>query len=83
MDGLKRQILSDLPRDKPITVMTVMGDSEAINFAAQIHAFLKENGFPLAEQGGISQGAFTAPVNELNVRDDGKTRTFIVGANLP
>jgi hypothetical protein len=82
MEALKRQILSELPKDKPITVMAVMGDSEAINFAVQIHSFLKANGFPLAEEGGISQGVFSGSVKGLGVRDDGKTRTFIVGANL-
>src|SRR5262249_31146447 len=62
MESLKRQILSEIPKDKPIVVMAVMGDSEAINFALQIHTFLKENGFPLAEADGISQGVFTTPV---------------------
>jgi hypothetical protein len=82
MEALKKQILSELPKDKPITVMAVMGDSEAINFASQIHAFLKDNGFPLSEQNGISQGVFSVSVKGLNVRDDGATRTFVVGANL-
>ncbi len=80
---LKAKILRELPRDKPITVMAVMGDSEAISLAQEIAAFLKANGFPLTEDGGISQGIFSGPVKGLGVRDDGKTRTFIVGANQP
>jgi hypothetical protein len=81
-DGLKKQILSELPKDKPIVVMAVSGDSEAMNFAQQIHEFMKQNGFKLQEN-GISQGFFSGPVKGLSVKDDGPTRTFIVGANLP
>lgn len=79
---LKKQIVNELPKDKPIVVMAVLGDSEAISFAAEIHQFLKANDFPLKED-GISQGVFTGPVKGLTVRDDGSVRTFIVGANLP
>ena len=79
---LKSQILSQLPKDKPIIVMAIAGDQEAMSLAQEIHAFLKENGFPLAEENGISQGFFSGPVKGLEIRDDEKTRTFIVGANL-
>src|SRR5262249_28259008 len=36
---LKAQILKDLPRDKEITVMAVLGDVEGIQLAHQIHTF--------------------------------------------
>jgi hypothetical protein len=80
-DGLRAQIMRDLPRDKPITVIAVMGDSEACLLAEQIHAFLKSNGFPLKEEGGISQGVFMPMPKGLsvNVKDDGLE--FVVGAN--
>jgi len=60
-----------------------MGDAEAIEFAQEIHAFMKDNGFQMKEAGGISQGVFTGPVKGLQKRDekDGSI-TFIVGANL-
>jgi hypothetical protein len=76
---LKEQILSILPKDKPIVVMSIADDDEAMSFAIQIHEFLKQNGFPLAEN-GVSLVFFPAPVRGLQLRDDGKTRTFIVGA---
>ena len=79
---LKAQILKDLPRDKPITVMAVLGDTEAIQLAQQIHAFLKANGYKLTED-GISQGVFSGVVKGLTVNDNGTTRTFVVGSNLP
>jgi hypothetical protein len=81
--SLKAQILREVPKDKPITVMAIMGDAEAIEFAHEIHAFMKENGFQMKEPGGISQGVFTGAVKGLSKRDekDGAI-TFIVGANL-
>src|SRR5690349_12902851 len=39
-DSLKAQILRELPRDKRITVMAVMGDGEAVQFAQEIFAFM-------------------------------------------
>jgi hypothetical protein len=81
---LKEQILRELPKDKPITILAVMGDTEAIQFAYDIHAFMKENGFNMKEPNGISQGVFAGVVNGLQRRDepDGSI-TFIVGANTP
>ena len=62
--------------------MAVLGDSEAIRFASQISEFLRANDFKGLGD-GISQGAFTGPVNGLILRDDGNHWTLIVGSNLP
>jgi hypothetical protein len=82
--GLQAQILRELPKDKPITVMALMGDGEGIQFAHQIHAFMRANGFMMKEPDGISQGVFSGPIKGLQRRDekDGSI-TFIVGPNLP
>jgi hypothetical protein len=79
--ALQNQILTQLPRDKPITVIAVMGDSEACLFAEQIHAFLKANDFPLKEDGGISQGVFTPMPKGLTVVPKEAGLDFVVGAN--
>jgi hypothetical protein len=79
--SLRAQILNSLPRDKPITVMAVLGDVEAIQLAQQIHAFMKENSFVMAEADGISQGVFTTPIKGLQFNSD--NNTLIIGANLP
>lgn len=79
---LKAQILRDVPRDKPITVMAILGDGESIQLALQIHAFLKANNFKLRED-GISQGVFTSLVKGLIVQPDGDGLKFIIGSNLP
>ena len=76
-DPLKAQILSNLPRDKELIVMAVLGDAEAGDLALQIHAFLKANGFKLKED-GISQGVFSPTPHGLNFNPD--NNTFIVGA---
>jgi hypothetical protein len=83
-DGLKVQILREIPKDKPVTVMAIMGDAEAIEFAQEIHTYMKANGFTMREPNGISQGVFTGPVKGLQKRDESDgSITFIVGANLP
>lgn len=74
---LKEQMLQKLPRDKEITVESILGDSESGDLAVQIYNFLKANGFELKEK-GISQGVFTPPVHGLNFNS--ATNTFIVGS---
>jgi len=66
-DSLRNQILAELPRDKPITVFGLMGDAQSCILAEKIHAFLKANGFPLKEEGGISQGVFNPTPRGLSV----------------
>ncbi len=73
---LKTQMLSSLPRDKDLTIMALMGDSEGISLALQIHSFLKSNGFKMKED-GISQGVFSGVTRGLNFNSE--TNTFIVG----
>lgn len=82
-EGLKAQILRELPRDKPITVIAVLGDGEAIQFAQEIHAFMKAQGFTMKEPNGISQSVFSGVVKGLVRQDkpDGGI-DFIIGANL-
>lgn len=81
-DQLKDQIRRDLPRDKPITVMAVMGDGEAGEFAIQLQKYLAHEGFMMAED-GISQGMFSSPPINLGVEDKGDALTFIVGHFRP
>ena len=81
---MKQQILREIPKDKPITVMAVMGDGEAIQFALEIHAFMKANGYTMKEADGISQGVFTGAVKGVGLRPESNgDLTFIVGTNIP
>jgi hypothetical protein len=79
MEGLKRQMLSELSKDKPITVMGIWGDTESCMFAEEIHAFLKANGFNMKEANGISQGVFTRTPRGLIVEPEGDGLKFVVG----
>lgn len=75
---LKAQILKDLPRAKPIVVMSMLGDAETYRLGQEIHAYLKSNGFTMAED-GISQGVFNPPPRGLEVDNKGEQLIFIVG----
>ncbi len=77
-----KQQINDLPRDKPITVLAVMGDGEAAEFAVQLHAYLKAAGFQMAS-GGIAQSIFSQPPTNLAVHDEADGLTFIVGHHRP
>lgn len=78
--ALKQQILTQLSRAKPITVFCIMGDTEGYYFGMEIHAFMKANGFTMAEPDGISQGVFTPPPKGLSVNDKGSAIDFLVGS---
>lgn len=83
MPDLQAQILKDLPRDKPVKVMAVLGDAETSQFGLEIHAFLKANKFALSEPDGISHGMFTVPQKGLTLETGHKDEyLFVVGANL-
>ncbi len=78
-DELKKQILRELPRDKPIVIQAVMSDTESMSFAEEIHAFLKSNGFQL--DGEVVYAMFVSPLKGLFMRDEGAKFKLIVGAN--
>lgn len=63
--ALANQILTQLPKDKEIDVVAVMGDSEAFTFAIEINAFLRANGFITPHETNVSQGVFSGPVGPL------------------
>lgn len=58
-DGLKTQMVAALPKDKPLTVMALMGNSSSIDLALQVHKYLGDQGFKMKEN-GISQGVFSS-----------------------
>lgn len=77
-DGMKQTIMRDCPRDKMIAVWSVAGAEETHQFAEQIFAFMKANGFNLFGNGptgnmylgGIPKGVrfeFGDPCNNVIV----------------
>jgi hypothetical protein len=78
--SLKQQMLSELPRDKPITVEAILGNGESVEFAREIHAFLKQNSFAMKEPGGISQSVFSGSPKGVSLRNEANGElTIIVG----
>jgi hypothetical protein len=76
---LKEQMLREFPRDKPIDVMCVMGDSESATFAVEIHAFLAQNGFNMAYP-RISQAVFADPQKGLSIDRNSNPVRLTVGS---
>lgn len=54
-----QQLLQQLPRQKPVKVVAVMGDQEAFAFATQILDHLKANGY---QADGVDQAVYSQPV---------------------
>jgi|688.fasta_scaffold111990_3 hypothetical protein len=75
--ALQQQLLS-LPKTRPITIIAMMGNSESMDFAIEIHEFMQSAGMPMAES-GISQGMFAGVVKGLNF--DATSAQITVGAN--
>jgi hypothetical protein len=76
---LRKQMLEVLAKNKPIAVTAVLGDIESYRFAAEIHSFLKSNGFKMQED-GISQGVFMPPPRGVSVNKDSDPIQIVVGS---
>jgi hypothetical protein len=76
-EPFKSQMLRNLPRDKDLTVTSILGDTETSDLAVQIWNFLKSNGFKMKEE-GISQSVFVPTPHGLSF--NAATSTFIVGS---
>jgi hypothetical protein len=79
-DTLKKQMLSELPRDKPIIVIGMMSDGESLDFAREIHEFMKQHGFMMKDPKGITQSIFSGAPKGVQFREDNGEFTVIVGA---
>ena len=77
--ALANQMLTQLPRDKTIDIVAVMGDAEALTFATEINAFLRKNGFNTPHETNVSQAIFAGPVGPFNF--DPSSNKLIVGSN--
>lgn len=82
LDADKQLMLAKIPRDKPIGVTAVLGDTEALALAGDIYAFLKTSGFNM-EEDGVSQSIFTTPIKGVIVSLEPSKTRVIVGFNGP
>ena len=78
-DNLRRDLLTKLKEceAKKVTVETVMGDREAIDFAKETSEFLDKNGFAT---GGFGQGMYKIPPRGQDVFCKGEgTAEVVIG----
>ncbi len=75
-EQLKQELLA-LPRDKLVSVETIMGNSEAIQFADDIAQFLASNGYKIK---GMRQSMFSGPVTGVTAKQGDKFVEILVGA---
>lgn len=69
-------MLTSLPRDQVIKVVSVLGDNECFDFAAQIREFLRANGFHVGVE---SQALYIQPVRGLTLNTGANPIELIIG----
>lgn len=78
-NNLRNQIRRELPKERPINLTCLLGDSETYQLASEILDFLLSEGFTVVE-GGICQSIFSKPVQGLVVEHGEKETLFVVGS---
>jgi hypothetical protein len=66
-DEMKAGLLRELPRDKPIQVMGMSGNTESMKFADESHRFLQFNGFQMMNDAATWHMFFNPPVFTVNI----------------
>lgn len=75
-EGLRQQLRAALPRDKRVTVIAVMGDGEAFQFADEVKRFLESENYNVS---GVDQGVFSGPVIGQGVQPRGDGFEVVIG----
>jgi hypothetical protein len=80
-EALKAAFLKDLPKDKPILVMGMSGNTESMAFANEIWTFLKANGYPVKNDAAAWHMFFNPPVfnAQISPGEGGKEWWIVVG----
>jgi hypothetical protein len=71
-DEMKAGLLRDMPRDKPVQVMGMSGNTESMAFANEIHRFLQRNGFQMMNDSATWHMFFDPPVFTVNITPGNK-----------
>jgi hypothetical protein len=66
-DDFRAGLLRGLPRDKPIQVMGMNGNTESMAFANEIHHFLQANNFQMLNDAATWHVFFDPPVFTVNI----------------
>jgi hypothetical protein len=80
-DAMRAGLLKDLPKDKPVLVLGMNGNTESMNYAKEIYAFLKDNDYPMKDKEAGWHMFFNPPVFNVNISDgnNGTERLIVVG----
>ena len=66
-DDLKSGLLRDMPRDKPVQVMGMNGNTESMAFADEIHQLLRTHGFRMANDAATWHMFFDPPIFNIKI----------------
>ena len=66
---MKAGFLRDLPKDRPVQVFGLSGNTESMAFASEIHHFLKGNGYPMAQESAGWHLFFNPPAFNVNISE--------------
>ena len=70
------QLRSNIPKDKKVTVVAVMGDGEAFQYAKQIRDFLQDDGYDVS---GVDQAVYSEPVVGQGIVQKGDRYEVVIG----
>jgi len=78
---MKASLLRDFPRNKPVQVFGLSGNTESMAFANEIHAFLKANGYQMVQKEAMWHQFFNPPVFNIKISagNGGKEWWVVVG----
>lgn len=77
-ETLGLQLKQQIPLDKKVTVVAVLGDGEAFGFANQILQWMKSNGY--RDVDGVNQAIFSQAVSGQNINAKPDGFEIIIGA---
>ncbi len=75
-DDVRRQLRNALPRNSKVTLVAVMGDGEAFQFASEIKQFLGDEGYNVS---GVDQVVYNGPVMGQSIRSRDNSFEVIIG----
>ncbi|WP_133170169.1 hypothetical protein [Kumtagia ephedrae] len=80
-DEMKAGLLRDLPKDRPVSVMGMNGNTESMTFANEIYAFLNANGYEMKADTATWHMFFNPPVGNVNIsqHDNGAEWAIVIG----
>jgi hypothetical protein len=77
-DLLRKQLQEQLPKDRKVTVVAVMGDGEALRFAEEVKSFLQRQRYDVS---GVDQALYSGPVVGLGIVPSGDGFEVLIGSN--